>query len=112
MCGTELKAKDLRDHDYYSQLKIPEKKIVLELSRRGTFMGFPFFLQRIDPTDNILQTIVIGKYPKARRLFVQLPATGHHADWSKEIELTESTLNELLSQGFVWFHESEKETLW
>lgn len=112
MCGTELKTISLRDNEYYTRFKIPKKKILLEQNSPYELMGFPFFLQKFDPAEHLLQVILLHEYPKCNRLFVILPTDSPCADWSEEIAMTDGILEDLLSQGFEWYHHSEMDTLW
>lgn len=108
ICGTELVNGSLRT--YYLNMKIPDHKIDLEQNDPYTFTGFPFFLRKIDLAENLLQAITLHEYPNGKRVFVRLPAK--ISVWSENIVVTDFIINELLSQGFEWFHHSEMDTLW
>ncbi len=105
----EIKKNDFKTEEFYISLKIPKKIIELELNRVGEFMGFPFFLRR---EGTKLEVILMHQYPKGNHLFVELSPKSRVADGSKEIFLTIEKIEELLKQGFKWFHESQYSTLW
>lgn len=92
----------------YVNLRIPENKIRLEINRNGKFSGFPFFLRKEDETGNI-QVVTMHEYPKAVKL---TKLSRDSSNSSENLTLTEDVLNNLLSEGFTWFHESELDVLW
>jgi len=112
LCGTALVNGTLLD--FYLKLKIPPAKISTENQRSEiyTFSGFPFYLYKHDRVNKIVEVITFHKYPKGLQLYVKLPNKSSQADSSREIHLTEDVLDELLREGFEWFHHTEKETLW
>lgn len=107
--GNETKKNDFKTEEFYISLKIPQKIIELELNSVGEFLGFPFFLRR---EESNLEIILMHEYPKGTHLFVELPPKSRAADGSKEIFLTIEKIEELLKQGFKWFHESQYDILW
>ena len=112
LCGTALKNGSLLE--FYQSLKIPSAKISTEnkISEFYTFSGFPFYLYKHEPINKTVELITFHEYPKGCRLYVKLPAKSSQADCSREIHLTEDVLDELLKEGFEWFHQTERETLW
>lgn len=100
---------DFKTEKFYLSLKIPKQIIELELNSVVKFCGFPFFLRREGAN---LEVILMHEYPKGNYLFVKLPPKSHIADESKEISLTIEKIDELLREGFEWFHESQYKALW
>jgi len=102
--------------DLYFKLNIPTEQLVLEHMRKGIFMGFPFFLRKVDNNENgeFIHAITIHDYPKARKATFKMQSNGQFpilADEKEEIILSDENIDKLLSQGFNWYHESERNTL-
>lgn len=112
LCGTALKNGSLLE--FYLSLKIPITKISTENQNNEihTFSGFPFYLWKHDSINKTVEAITFHEYPKGTRLYAKLPTKSASADNSVEILLTKDVLEALLKEGFEWFHQNEKETLW
>lgn len=112
LCGTALKNGSLLE--FYLSLKIPFLKIQTEkrFSEKYTCSAFPFYLWKHDQMNHIIEVVTFHEYPKGLRLYVKLPTLSPQADSSKEFLLEEGSIDKLLQEGFEWFHQTEKESLW
>lgn len=111
-CGKALKNGSLQE--FYLSLKIPFAKIETEkrYSEKYSSSSFPFFLWKYDRLYQTIEVVTFHEYPKGIRSYLKLPALLRQADSSEEILLKEAMLDQLLKEGFEWFHQTEKETLW
>lgn len=73
---------------------------------------FPFYLWKHDRLKQIIEVVTFHEYPKGIRFYVKLPSLSSQADSSEEILLKDDLIEQLLKEGFEWFHQTEKETLW
>ncbi len=101
--------------EFLLDMKIPVNKIMLEINSKKTFMGFPFFLRRVRNDGKEVEVILMHNYPEARRVIVRMRTNGKFpsiADKTEKLILSEDLIVELLSDDFVWYHESEMDTMW
>lgn len=110
LCGSQLINSSLGE--FYINLKIPEKKILMEQNDIYNFSGFPFFLQKKDNSINLLQSITFHEFPKGHRVKVNLTQKIPMVVETEELIIGDSLIDDLLNQGYVWFHHSEMITRW
>ncbi|CAH8249530.1 hypothetical protein WJ0W_006715 [Paenibacillus melissococcoides] len=99
--------------DIYRKLRVPERKIEIELSEHGIgnspLSPFPFFLMKRSDKGIGIETITFHEYPKAHKVLRE-----YITSWveTEDYLVNESLINRWLDdEGYNWFHVDDFDVL-